>query len=103
MIAWPHPFAASIYFCLAMHYCNYFTFRDNPAERLGYLKDGLKDIKRHRWFQGFDWEGLLNRTLQPPIIPDVCIFIVVILVSLKYNALLMVDPFINRYESFRPV
>ena len=48
-----------------------FTFRDNPAERLGYLKDGLKDIKRHRWFQGFDWEGLLNRTLVPPIIPDV--------------------------------
>ncbi|XP_065911725.1 cGMP-dependent protein kinase 1-like isoform X3 [Dysidea avara] len=45
--------------------------RDNPAERLGYLKDGLKDIKRHRWFQGFDWDGLLSRTLVPPIIPDI--------------------------------
>ena len=64
-----------------VHHCVY--IRDNPAERLGYLKDGLKDIKRHRWFQGFDWEGLLNRTIVPPIIPDVCIIIVL----LKVNAL----------------
>ena len=23
--------------------------RDNPAERLGYQKDGLKDIKKHKY------------------------------------------------------
>lgn len=45
--------------------------RDNPAERLGYLRGGLKDIKTHRWFEGFNWRGLEDRTLVPPIIPNV--------------------------------
>jgi len=45
--------------------------RDNPGERLGYLRGGLKDIKSHRWFEGFDWEGLQKRTMIPPIIPNV--------------------------------
>lgn len=45
--------------------------RDNAAERLGYLKGGLNDIKGHRWFQTFDWEGLKKRTMVPPIIPNV--------------------------------
>ncbi|XP_059097013.1 cGMP-dependent protein kinase, isozyme 1-like isoform X2 [Tigriopus californicus] len=42
--------------------------RENPAERLGYQKDGMLDIKKHRWYQGFDWDGLEARTLTPPII-----------------------------------
>ena len=25
-----------------------------------------------RWFEGFDWEGLVKRTMVPPIIPNVC-------------------------------
>ena len=25
--------------------------RDNPSERLGYQKDGILDIKKHKWFQ----------------------------------------------------
>ncbi|CAK9300668.1 unnamed protein product [Gordionus sp. m RMFG-2023] len=41
--------------------------RENPAERLGYLKKGIKDIQKHKWYEGFDWEGLQNRTLRPPI------------------------------------
>ncbi|XP_019850412.1 PREDICTED: cGMP-dependent protein kinase 1 [Amphimedon queenslandica] len=45
--------------------------RDNPAERLGYLRNGLNDIKGHRWFQGFDWEGLKKRVVVPPIVPNV--------------------------------
>ncbi|KAG8183797.1 hypothetical protein JTE90_002949 [Oedothorax gibbosus] len=45
--------------------------RDNPAERLGYQKGGVADIKKHKWFQGFDWDGLRNRTLIPPIQPMV--------------------------------
>jgi len=45
--------------------------RENPVERIGYQKDGVLDIKKHRWFQGFDWEGLGNRTLEPPITPKV--------------------------------
>lgn len=77
--------------------CLCISFRDNPAERLGYLKDGLKDIKRHRWFQGFDWEGLLQRTLQPPIIPDVCFYCILGIYNFVF---VFVDPFINRHESF---
>ncbi|CAH1108227.1 unnamed protein product [Psylliodes chrysocephalus] len=45
--------------------------RDNPAERLGYQKGGISDIQKHKWFDGFNWEGLINRTLTPPIIPRV--------------------------------
>jgi len=45
--------------------------KDNPVERLGYQKDGILDIKKHKWFQGFDWSGLLDRSLKPPILPTV--------------------------------
>jgi hypothetical protein len=85
--------------------------RDNPAERLGYGKNGIIDIRKNkwvattgsctivltancthccwianvikklivhvrmmsyfRWFQGFDWDGLLQKKLVPPIIPQV--------------------------------
>ena len=45
--------------------------RDSPAERLGYQKDGIMDIKKHKWFQGFDWDGLLECSLAPPLVPSV--------------------------------
>lgn len=45
--------------------------RDNAVERLGYQKNGIKDIKKHKWFQGFDWEGLQQEKLTPPIKPVV--------------------------------
>ncbi|CAB1338091.1 unnamed protein product [Coregonus sp. 'balchen'] len=45
--------------------------RDNPSERLGNLKNGVKDIQKHKWFEGFNWEGLRKGTLTPPIIPEV--------------------------------
>ncbi|KAF3823919.1 hypothetical protein GH733_006923 [Mirounga leonina] len=47
------------------------TGRDNPSERLGNLKNGVKDIQKHKWFEGFNWEGLRKGTLTPPIIPSV--------------------------------
>lgn len=45
--------------------------RDNPADRLGNQKDGIKDIKCNRWFSGFDWAGLQLQTVKPPIVPKI--------------------------------
>ncbi|CAK1552103.1 unnamed protein product [Leptosia nina] len=42
-----------------------------PAERLGYLKNGIIDIKNHKWFLGFDWEGLKEGNLKAPLIQPV--------------------------------
>ena len=43
--------------------------RQEPSERIGYQKAGVSDIRKHRWFQGFDWEGLRAETLQAPMTP----------------------------------
>ncbi|XP_078660527.1 cGMP-dependent protein kinase 1-like isoform X1 [Branchiostoma floridae x Branchiostoma belcheri] len=45
--------------------------KENPSERLGYQKNGMNDIKKHKWFQGFDWDGLTTQSTQPPIVPKV--------------------------------
>ncbi|EIE77696.1 hypothetical protein RO3G_02400 [Rhizopus delemar RA 99-880] len=39
------------------------------TRRLGNLKGGADDIKRHKWFRTTDWHGLLNKTVRAPIIP----------------------------------
>lgn len=43
--------------------------RQEPSERIGYQKAGVNDIRKHRWFQGFDWEGLRAESLQAPMTP----------------------------------
>ncbi|CAF1086523.1 unnamed protein product [Rotaria sp. Silwood1] len=45
--------------------------RENPVERIGYQKDGIKDIQKHQWFEGFSWECLKKGTLIAPYIPKV--------------------------------
>ncbi|XP_059401203.1 cGMP-dependent protein kinase 1-like isoform X1 [Carassius carassius] len=45
--------------------------RDNPSERLGNQKNGVKDIQKHKWFEGFNWDGIREGTLTPPFIPNV--------------------------------
>ncbi|KAI1900792.1 hypothetical protein AGOR_G00053520 [Albula goreensis] len=45
--------------------------RDNPSERLGNQKNGIKDIQKHKWFEGFNWEGIRKGTLTPPFMPIV--------------------------------
>lgn len=42
-----------------------------PAKRLGMLAGKAEDVKRHRWFDGFDWTGLESRRLSPPRTPRV--------------------------------
>ncbi|CAL9682452.1 unnamed protein product [Knipowitschia caucasica] len=45
--------------------------RDNPSERLGNQKNGIKDIQKHKWFEGFNWEGLRQGTIDAPFTPSV--------------------------------
>ncbi|NXI88621.1 KGP2 kinase, partial [Rhipidura dahli] len=41
--------------------------RQNPTERLGNLRNGINDIKKHRWLSGFNWESLKVRKLTSPL------------------------------------
>ncbi|KAJ3654032.1 hypothetical protein Zmor_013246 [Zophobas morio] len=43
--------------------------RSIPTERLGCQKNGVKDIKNHRWFLGFDWIKLNEGKLPAPFRP----------------------------------
>ncbi|XP_053958891.1 cGMP-dependent protein kinase 1 [Anastrepha ludens] len=38
-----------------------------PAERLGYQRRGILDIKRHSWFENLDWNKLKYKQLPSPI------------------------------------
>jgi len=41
------------------------------ARRLGCLKGGCKDIKKHAWFSGLDWKSLKERKFEAPWIPEI--------------------------------
>lgn len=43
----------------------------SPTQRLGCTAAGVDEIKHHPWFNGMDWNGLLNKTVQPPYLPSV--------------------------------
>ncbi|XP_061134744.1 cGMP-dependent protein kinase 1 [Syngnathus typhle] len=43
--------------------------RRNPSERLGSRRNGAKDIQKHKWFEGFNWDGLSRGTLSPALSP----------------------------------
>jgi len=45
--------------------------RQEASERLGYQKAGISDIKKHKWFGGFDWDGFNKQGVPAPILPDV--------------------------------
>ncbi|XP_043938901.1 cGMP-dependent protein kinase 1-like [Protopterus annectens] len=45
--------------------------RDSPLERPGSQKHGMRDLHKHKWFEGFNWHGLRKGTLTPPIAPHV--------------------------------
>jgi len=41
------------------------------TKRLGNLKGGAEDIKKHKWFADLNWDNVLQRQVEPPIKPDV--------------------------------
>jgi len=41
------------------------------AKRLGCLKNGVEDIKKHRWYRTIDWDAVLHRAVSPTYIPSV--------------------------------
>ncbi|KAJ3584365.1 hypothetical protein NHX12_014860 [Muraenolepis orangiensis] len=41
------------------------------ARRLGNMKNGAEDVKKHRWFKTIEWDTVPQRKLKPPIIPKV--------------------------------
>mmetsp|Transcript_74873 Transcript_74873/g.242004 ORF Transcript_74873/g.242004 Transcript_74873/m.242004 type:complete len:91 (+) Transcript_74873:2520-2792(+) len=41
-----------------------------PNFRLGSAAKGAKEIQEHRYYQGFDWRGLLGHYMKPPWVPD---------------------------------
>jgi len=49
----------------------FICFRENPSERLGFGRGGMREIQKHKWFDGFNWEGLRKRTTKAPFIPEV--------------------------------
>lgn len=45
--------------------------RLRPSERLGYQRNGIQDIRDHKWFNSFNWHGLQRLTMPAPIVPTV--------------------------------
>ncbi|KAI7864166.1 camp-dependent protein kinase 9 [Spinellus fusiger] len=39
------------------------------SKRLGNLVGGSEEVKRHKWFRGVDWIGLLEKNVRAPIVP----------------------------------
>ncbi|KAM9744579.1 cGMP-dependent protein kinase 1 [Menidia menidia] len=45
---------------------------NSPLERLRSQGNrAIQDIQKHKWFEGFNWDGLYKRTLIPPVVPKV--------------------------------
>lgn len=43
----------------------------NPERRLGAGEEDAQEVKRHRFFQGIDWEALLAKKVKPPFLPTI--------------------------------
>lgn len=47
----------------------------NKSKRLGKAAGGAASVMKHKWYSGFDWEGLLKKQLEVPIKPQVCLLL----------------------------
>jgi len=41
------------------------------TKRIGNLKNGAEDIKKHKWYRGLNWAALYNKQMTAFIVPDV--------------------------------
>lgn len=41
------------------------------TKRFGNLKNGVEDIKKHKWFSSIDWVKLVSLQITPPYIPQI--------------------------------
>lgn len=41
------------------------------TKRIGNLKNGAEDIKKHKWYRGLNWAALYNKQMDAYIVPDV--------------------------------
>ncbi|TPX35236.1 hypothetical protein SmJEL517_g02290 [Synchytrium microbalum] len=41
------------------------------SKRLGNLRGGAEDVKRHKWFKGVDFDAVLHKRVTAPIVPKV--------------------------------
>lgn len=78
------------------------NYREIPSERLGYGGAGVKDVQKHKWFEGFNWEGLAERSLPTPYVPSVSflpnpmsslqvLFMVLISIHYLYNVVTILN------------
>lgn len=44
--------------------------RRDLSKRYGNLKNGVSDIKKHKWFSNFSYNDLIAKTLTPPYVPS---------------------------------
>ena len=44
-------------------------FRKDPEKRLGGGPDDAEAVKKHPWFDGVDWDMLLDKKVKPPFVP----------------------------------
>lgn len=41
------------------------------TKRLGNMKNGAQDVKNHRWFRNIDWDDVVGKQTEPPIVPRI--------------------------------
>jgi protein kinase X len=41
------------------------------TKRLGNMKNGAQDVKNHRWFRNVRWDEVVNKQIEPPIVPRI--------------------------------
>ncbi|KAI8365469.1 kinase-like domain-containing protein [Choanephora cucurbitarum] len=80
--------------------------KTKASERIGNLKDGVNDIKRHPWFSSIDFDHILAQTITPPHMPtiqhegDTHHFAIYEELPMSYDKAHLKDPYQGRFIHF---